>query len=154
MSGCNKGSAQEWTLNKTLSLGSLLLLFLEGPGSWCPGCTAAIYVYCTNPALEVHTCTARRPHVSNNAETSSRENGNSGREMFGNFAEKWRLPHHCRDLLRATNLRHGTDGFTSPPKEGTLRIFSPWKIRRLRSGSNPRTWVPEASVKRAVRELY
>jgi hypothetical protein len=23
--------------------------------------------------------------------------------------------------------RHGTDGFTSPPKEGVLRIFSPEK---------------------------
>jgi hypothetical protein len=28
-----------------------------------------------------------------------------------------------RDL--AVNLRHGTDGFTTPPKEGVLRIFSP-----------------------------
>jgi hypothetical protein len=27
-------------------------------------------------------------------------------------------------LLHAVNLRHGTDGFTSPPKEGVLRIFS------------------------------
>ena len=30
-----------------------------------------------------------------------------------------------RDLLHAVNLRHGTDGFTSPLKEGMLRIFSP-----------------------------
>jgi hypothetical protein len=29
-----------------------------------------------------------------------------------------------RDLLHASNL-HGTDGFTSPPKEGVLRIFRP-----------------------------
>ena len=28
-----------------------------------------------------------------------------------------------RDLLHAVKLRHGTDGFTSPPKEGVLRIF-------------------------------
>ena len=28
-----------------------------------------------------------------------------------------------RDSLDAVNLRHGTDGFTSPPKEGELRIF-------------------------------
>ena len=28
-----------------------------------------------------------------------------------------------RDLLYAVKLRHGTDGFTSPPKEGVLRIF-------------------------------
>jgi hypothetical protein len=30
---------------------------------------------------------------------------------------------NCRVLLRAANLRHGTDGFTSPPKESRLRIF-------------------------------
>jgi hypothetical protein len=29
----------------------------------------------------------------------------------------------CRDLLHAANLRHGTDGFTSPPKEDMLGIF-------------------------------
>ena len=28
-----------------------------------------------------------------------------------------------RDLLHAVNIRHGTDGFTSPPKESVLRIF-------------------------------
>jgi hypothetical protein len=28
-----------------------------------------------------------------------------------------------RDLLHALNLRHETDGFTSPPKEGVLRGF-------------------------------
>ena len=51
-----------------------------------------------------------------------------------------------RNLLHAANLRHGTDGFTSPPKEGVLRIFSPWKIRQLRPGLNPWTWVPKAST--------
>ena len=51
-----------------------------------------------------------------------------------------------RDLLHAVNLRHWTDGFTSPPKEGVLRIFSPWKIQWLCSGLNPRTWVPKAST--------
>jgi hypothetical protein len=30
-------------------------------------------------------------------------------------------------FLHAAKLRHGTDGFTSPPKEGMLRIFSPEK---------------------------
>jgi hypothetical protein len=44
-----------------------------------------------------------------------------------------------RDLLHAVKLRHGTDGFTSPPKEGVLRIFFALKIRRLRPGANPRT---------------
>jgi hypothetical protein len=34
---------------------------------------------------------------------------------------------NCRDLLRAANLRHGTDGFTSPPKEGMPWMFLPEK---------------------------
>jgi hypothetical protein len=32
-----------------------------------------------------------------------------------------------RVLLHAANLRHGTVGFTSPPKEGMLLIVSPEK---------------------------
>ena len=51
-----------------------------------------------------------------------------------------------RDLLHAANLRHGTNGFTSPLKEGVLRIFSPLKIWRLRPGLNPRTGVLQAST--------
>jgi len=43
-----------------------------------------------------------------------------------------------RDLLDAANLRHGTDGFTSPPKEDVLRIFLPLKFLRVRPGLNPR----------------
>jgi hypothetical protein len=31
---------------------------------------------------------------------------------------------NCKDLLHAAKLRHGTNGFTSPPKEGALRNFS------------------------------
>jgi hypothetical protein len=31
------------------------------------------------------------------------------------------------DFLHAAKLRHGPGGFTSPPKEGVLRIFSPEK---------------------------
>jgi hypothetical protein len=38
-----------------------------------------------------------------------------------------------RDLLRAANLRHGIDGFTSPPKE----IFSPLKILMALAGFEP-----------------
>jgi hypothetical protein len=52
----------------------------------------------------------------------------------------------CTDLLHAAKLRHGTDGYTSPPKEGMLRIFVARKIRRLQPGANPRTWAPEASM--------
>ena len=38
---------------------------------------------------------------------------------------KFRLPLKFRDLLHAANLRHGTDGFTSPPKEGFFRPKNP-----------------------------
>jgi len=62
-----------------------------------------------------------------------------GREMFRQIWPRMRLPRNSRDLLHAANLRHGTDGFTSPPKEGMLRIFSPLKIRQLRPGLNPRS---------------
>jgi hypothetical protein len=51
----------------------------------------------------------------------------------GNFAEMTTST-PFRDLLHAANLRYGTDGFTFPPKEGLLGIFSPLKIRRLRPG--------------------
>jgi hypothetical protein len=50
------------------------------------------------------------------------------------------------DLLHAVNQRQGTQGFTALPKEGALRIKTRKKIRRLRPGLNPRTWVPKASA--------
>jgi hypothetical protein len=51
----------------------------------------------------------------------------------GITGEKWPVNLACdsdfhvnhRVLLHAENLRHGTDGFASPPKEGMLWIFSP-----------------------------
>jgi len=42
-----------------------------------------------------------------------------------------------RDLLHAVKLRHGTDGFTSPLKEGVLRIFFAPKILTAWAGCEP-----------------
>ena len=42
-----------------------------------------------------------------------------------------------RDLLHAINLRHGTEGFTSPPKEGVLRIFFALKNPKASVGFEP-----------------
>jgi hypothetical protein len=42
-----------------------------------------------------------------------------------------------RDLLHAANLRHGNNGFTSPPKEGVLRIFTPFKNPTVSAGFEP-----------------
>jgi hypothetical protein len=50
--------------------------------------------------------------------------------------------HARKVILHAVNLRHGTDGFTSPPKE----VLSPLKIHRPRPELNPRTLDPVAST--------
>jgi hypothetical protein len=52
---------------------------------------------------------------------------NYGREIAENFAESGDFNVTFRVLLHVINLGHGTDGFTSPPKEGALRIYSPEK---------------------------
>jgi len=103
--------------------------------------------HCFPPPLDVPTFSARWPHVQRRERPLAAEGGIiRGREVFRQISSRIRLPHNSRDLLLAANLRHGTDGFTSPPKEGVLRIFSPLKIRRLRPGLNPRTWVPKANT--------
>jgi hypothetical protein len=59
-------------------------------------------------------------------ETSSSE---AGETRVRNKATEFCLRasfHARRVLLHAINLRHGTDGFTSSPKEGVLRILSPF----------------------------
>jgi hypothetical protein len=67
----------------------------------------------------------------------------SGRQS-GDLSEKWRQ-FGLRNIFIAVNLRHGTDGFTSPPKEVVLRIFITLKNPST-SGSNPRTLGPVAST--------
>ena len=42
-----------------------------------------------------------------------------------------------RDLLHAANLRHRTNGFTSLPKEGVLRIFFALKNPKASAGFEP-----------------
>jgi hypothetical protein len=48
--------------------------------------------------------------------------------MSGNFAEMT-ICTPFRDVLHAVKLRHWTDGFTFPPKEGVPRIFFALKIQ-------------------------
>ena len=56
--------------------------------------------------------------------------------LSGNLAEMTTST-PFRDLLHAANLRHGTDGFTSPPKEGVLRIFFASKNPTASAGFEP-----------------
>jgi hypothetical protein len=79
--------------------------------------------------------------------TLAAEVGTYGRGIrTGKFGRNADFCGTFRDLLHAANLRHGTHGFTSLPREGMLRIFPPLKIQRLRLGLNPLTLVPEAST--------
>jgi hypothetical protein len=57
--------------------------------------------------------------------------------MFRQISSTIRLPRNSRDLLHAANLRHGTDGFTSPPKESVLRIFFALKNPTCLAGFEP-----------------
>jgi hypothetical protein len=92
--------------------------------------------------LDVPTLATRRLH----ARAPSGGRWNCGREMSGNFALNAEFHVTYRDLLHAVKLRHGTDGFTSPPEGRRAEDFFALKFRRLRPGANPRTWVPEASM--------
>ena len=95
-------------------------------------------IFLNVPALAARCLSLPQPAVD-----PSSHRRNYGREMVA----KWCLGYATRVLLHAANLRHGTDNFTSLPKEGVLRIFyRHLKIRRLRPGLNPRTWVSEAST--------
>jgi len=78
------------------------------------------------PPLDVPTFSARCLHVQRHERPLTAEGGTlRGREMFRKIWPRIRIQPNSRDLLNSANLRHGTDGFTSPPKEGVLRIFSP-----------------------------
>ena len=85
-------------------------------------------------------------HVWNDASEPQQRKMELWARNYREFCRKWWLPRHFWVILHVVNLRYGTDGFTSLPKEGLLRIFfSPRIIRRLRPGLNPRILVPETS---------
>ena len=73
--------------------------------------------------LDVPTFATRRLHACHHARASNGGRWNCGREMSGKFCLNADLHVTFRDLLCAVKLRHRTNGFTSPPKEGVLRIF-------------------------------
>ena len=84
-----------------------------------------VVCHCFPPPLDIPTFAARCLYVRNDASDPSSERWNCGRERCPVILPKFRLPRKFRYLLHAANLRHGTDGFTSPPEEGVLRIFRP-----------------------------
>jgi hypothetical protein len=94
--------------------------------------------HCFPPPLDVPTFSAKCLHVQRRQRPLTAEGGTlRGREMFRQISPRIRLPLHSRDHLHAAKLGHGTDGFTSPPKEGVLKIFSPLKISTPSVGFEP-----------------
>ena len=77
------------------------------------------------------------PRLPATRETLVAKGGTMWARINRKFCLRLRLPRQFRDLLHAANLRHGTHGFTSLPKEGVLRIFSPWKILTASAGFEP-----------------
>jgi hypothetical protein len=75
--------------------------------------------------LDVPFFVTRRLHACHHTRAPSGERWNCGRKMSRKFCLNIALHVTFMDLLHAVKLRHGTDGFTSPPNEGVLRIFSP-----------------------------
>ena len=86
------------------------------------------------------------PHVWNDASEPQQRKVEIWARNCWESCRSWRLPSHFWVLLHALNLRHGTDGFTFPPKEGALRIFSPEK-----SDGFGRVWIRELGYQRPAR---
>jgi len=64
------------------------------------------------------------PHVWNDASEPQQQKVELWARNFREFCRKWRLPCHFWVLLHAVNLRLGTNGSTSPPKEAFGRVWT------------------------------
>ena len=117
----------------------ILIFFSLVPEQWLGSKNAWTSIWCKDFFVQLRTAALRfivrswldvtgfatgRLHACHHTGAPSGGRWNCGREMSGNFAEITTFT-PFRDLLHAVKLRHGIDGFTSPPKEGVLRIFSP-----------------------------
>ena len=105
------------------------LFFFVRARSQCHGCTAALRLivlyYPISPSFRRSHLRRQVPPCPQRLERSQQRKVElCGRECSGNFAEMMTST-PFRDLLNAANLRHGTDGFTTPLKEDVLRILSP-----------------------------
>ena len=81
-------------------------------------------------------------HVWNDASEPQQRKVELWARNCGDFCRKWRFPRHFWVLLYAVNLRT----FLLPLRRKACWGFFARKIRRRRSGLNPRTRVSEAST--------
>jgi hypothetical protein len=71
--------------------------------------------------------------------------GRSGREVTAKFYLSVSLSYLKGSLTCRKVLRHGANGYTSPPKEVVVQIFIALKNNRSRPGLNPRILDPMAA---------
>ena len=93
--------------------------------------------HCFHPQLDVPTFAARCLYVRNDARNPSSERWNCGREICPVILPKF-------DFHINLGIFYMPQIYDMGPKEGVLRILFALKIRRLRPGLNPRTWVLKA----------
>jgi hypothetical protein len=85
---------------------------------------AAFKAYCAIWVRRSNFCHQASPCVSP-CESTQRRKVKLWTRNVGEFCLNADIHVRFKYLLHVVKLRHGTDGFTSPPNKGVLRIFSP-----------------------------
>ena len=113
----------------------------SGSGAYAPEALQPIRLivqtWTPPPGLDVPTYATRCLHIHMTREILAAKGGTVGENVGRQFCLNVGLQGPFWDLLHAANLQHGTNSFTSPPKEGALRTFSPWKILMASAGFEP-----------------
>jgi hypothetical protein len=110
---------------KTNFCSALLLLLSVRPAESRQANCSLSRLIVLNPALFPPRSSPEALHVRPRERPLVAKRGIMGEKWPVKFSLTVRLPRHCRVLSHATNLRHGTDGFTYPPKEGRRIFFRP-----------------------------
>jgi hypothetical protein len=84
------------------------------------------------------------PHVRHDARDPSGGRWNCGRECCPVILPKWRLPRHLGFFYMPQIYDRGPKALLPLRRKECGGFFSPLKIRRLRPGLKPRTWVLKA----------
>jgi hypothetical protein len=105
-----------------------------------------VLCHCFPPRLDVPNFATRCPHVRHDARDPNGGRWNFGREYCPVIFPKWRLPLLLGIFYMPQIYDMGPTALFPLRRKACWGIFSPLKVRRLRPGLNPRTWVLKAST--------
>jgi len=97
------------------------------------------------PRLDVPTFATRCLHARHDAREPSGRKWNCGRECFPVILPKWRFPLHLGIFYMPQIYVMGPTALLPLQRKACWGFFPLLKIRELRPGLNPRTWVLKAS---------